>query len=256
MKIKKHISFLLCISVILSFSVLPSYASDSTKASTPAIINIAEEITGTIINCIAKLFNNIIGTDETAVPSATVNPPSWIEYKGEPIENPERTLTAETWVADEIAYESEKSYTTPFSDVDVELHLWGNGRLYKIPAFWDGGNVWKIRFVCPSAGVWYYKTVCTDEGNSSLNGRTGKVICSEYSGDHEIYKHGFITTNAGKKNFTYDDGTPFSGSEILIGVLVMKRLIWLKQSAKNVFHKALPYIRANRSEQNSISQTA
>lgn len=40
-------------------------------------------------------------------------------------------------------------------------------------------------------------------------GRTGKVFCTEYSGDLDIYKHGFVTTEYGKKYFTYADGTPF-----------------------------------------------
>ncbi len=209
MKFKKHISLLLCIIMVFSSAALSSYASNGTDAGTPAIINTAEEITGIFVNYFAKLINRIKGTDETDIPAATVNPHSWIEYNGEPIENPEQTLTAETWVANEIAFENEKAYADPFNDIDLELHLFGNGRLYKIPAFWDGGNVWKIRFVCPSAGTWYYKTVCTDSENASLNGRTGKVNCSEYSGENDIYKHGFITTNAGKKHFTYDDGTPF-----------------------------------------------
>lgn len=209
MKFKKHISLLLCLSVMFSFTILPSYASNGIKSGTPVIINTAEEITGIVVNCFAKLINKIKGTDETDIPSATVNPHSWIEYKGEPIENPEQTLNAETWVANEIAFESEESYASPFNDVDVELHLWGNGRLYKIPAFWDGGNIWKVRFACPSEGDWYFRTVCTDAENTSLDSRTGKVICSEYSGEYDIYKHGFVTTNAGNKYFTYDDGTPF-----------------------------------------------
>ena len=209
MKFKKYISFLLCISVILAFTVIPSYASNGTSKGTPAIINTAEEISGIFANYFAKLINRITGTDETNIPSAMVNVHSWVDYKGESIENPEQTLNTQTWLANEIAFESEKAYANPFNDVDVELQLWGNGRLYKIPAFWDGGNVWKIRFVCPFEGEWYFRTVCTDVGNASLNGRTGKVICSEYSGEHDIYKHGFITTSAGEKYFTYDDGTPF-----------------------------------------------
>lgn len=159
------------------------------------------------ISVIAGFFNK--NNPETDITTATVNAPSWIEYNGGPIENPEQTLTAETWVANEIVFESDKTYADPFNDIDVDLLLFGNGRLYTIPAFWDGGNIWKVRFVCPSAGTWYYKTVCTDSDNDSLNKRTGKVICPEYSGEHDIYKHGFVTTNAGKKYFTYDDGTPF-----------------------------------------------
>ena len=103
MKFKKQISFLLCAVMVFSSATFPSYASNSTNGRTPAIINTAEEITGVVINYFAKLINNIKGTDETAIPSATVNPHSWIEYSGEPIDNPEQTMNAEAWVANEIA---------------------------------------------------------------------------------------------------------------------------------------------------------
>lgn len=125
------------------------------------------------------------------------------------VRNPEITLNAKTWVANEITYKSEKTYSDPFNDVDVNLVLVGNGVKYTIPAFWDGGNTWKTRFVCPSAGEWLFKTECTDKENTSLDGRTGKVICTKYDGDCEIYRHGFVTTTYGKKYMTYDDGTPF-----------------------------------------------
>ena len=207
---KKCISLFLCFIMIISTALIPSFAAnEDSPTSTPAIINAAEEITGIVINSFARLLNKIIGTDETDIPNATVNPHSWTECNSEAILSPELTLNAETWISNEISFESDKIYADPFGDVEVELHLWGNGRLYKIPAFWDGGNTWKIRFVCPSSGIWYFRTVCTDTENTALDGRTGKVICSEYSGEHDIYKHGFVTTNAGKKYFTYDDGTPF-----------------------------------------------
>ena len=48
----------------------------------------------------------------------------------------------------------------------------------------------------------------------------------------------------------------FSGSVILIGASATKQLIWLKQYAKSVFHRVLPCIRVNPSEQSLILQTA
>ena len=210
MNFKKCTALILCSVMIFSTALIPSNAAfGKDRVNTPAIINFAEKITGVVVNHCAKLINSIRGTDETAIPSPEVSPHSWIECDAEAIENPEQTLNAETWVANELVFESTKAYADPFNDVDIELHLFGNGRLYKIPAFWDGGNIWKVRFVCPSAGEWSFITVCTDEENAALHGRTGRVNCTEYSGEHDIYKHGFVTTNAGKKYFTYDDGTPF-----------------------------------------------
>lgn len=125
------------------------------------------------------------------------------------VNDPEITLNSETWRVVEQTFTSEKSYDNPFDDVDLNLILAGNGYKYTIPCFWDGGNTWKARFVCPSAGEWYFRTECSDKENVSLNDRTGKVVCSDYSGNLDIYKHGFVTARECKKYFTYDDGTPF-----------------------------------------------
>ena len=125
------------------------------------------------------------------------------------VTDPEWELSAETWVCREITLQSTKTYADPFTDVDVDMVLVGSGVKYTIPGFWDGGNTWKIRFICPSAGEWKFKTFCTDESNTGLHGRTGKVTCTAYSGDLDIYRHGFVTAAYCKKYFTYADGTPF-----------------------------------------------
>lgn len=123
--------------------------------------------------------------------------------------NPETVIETETWLSNELSFKSEKSYDDAFNDVDVDLILVGNGVKYIVPGFWAGGNTWKIRFAVPSEGEWLFKTVCTDKSNSALDGRTGKVICTEYDGEYDIYRHGFVTSSANEKYLTYDDGTPF-----------------------------------------------
>lgn len=125
------------------------------------------------------------------------------------VTDPELGINAETWVANEITLESTVSYGDPFNDAELELILVGNGVKYIVPGFWDGGNTWKVRFVCPSEGEWLFKTSCSDKNNTGLDRRTGRVICTKYSGELEIYKHGFVTTAYGEKYLTYDDGTPF-----------------------------------------------
>ncbi len=122
---------------------------------------------------------------------------------------PEMNIKTQQWIANEITLESDIRYSNPFNDVDVDLILAGNGVKYIIPGFWNGGKTWKIRFACPEEGEWLFKTVCTDKSNKKLDGRTGRVICKKYTGEYEIYNHGFVTTSYGKKYMTYDDGTPF-----------------------------------------------
>ena len=205
---KRILGFALCVCILLSATAVPSYAAGE-AGQVPPLLRVLEDVSGTVISVLARCRNKLLHTDEADIPMPPVNAPSWTKYAGEPIDNPEQTLSAETWVVQEITFVSDKAYADPFCDVDVDLLLFGGGRLYTIPAFWDGGNTWKVRFVCPAAGTWYYKTVCTDSENTSLGARTGKVICAAYSGVHDIYKHGFVTTNTGKKYFTYADGTPF-----------------------------------------------
>ncbi len=205
---KKFISLFLSMIILISAFSVPASAQTE-GVSVPAFITFFEKYGTGFVSLLGRAWNMVIKTDETNIPAAPDFTPSWQEFTDNIDITPEQTLSAETWVAEEISFTSEKKYSNPFDDVDVDLLLYGNGRLYTVPAFWDGGDTWKIRFVCPEEGEWYFKTVCTDEENSSLHSRTGKIICTEYSGDLDIYKHGFVTTAYGKKYFTYADGTPF-----------------------------------------------
>ncbi len=122
-------------------------------------------------------------------------------------------LKAETekWVACEIEFKSSKEYDNPVYTVDTDVVFYNktSGTALKIPAFWDGGTTWKVRFAPTEVGEWSFYTVCTDTANSGLHHRGGSVVCKEYSGDLDIYKHGFVKTEPGKNYFVYDDGTPF-----------------------------------------------
>ncbi|MBQ6864077.1 MAG: DUF4038 domain-containing protein [Clostridia bacterium] len=202
----------LVLSAVLLFSAVQTAAAAGVGNDeiVPEIVMQFERFTGNIITVFARLWNILTKTNETDIPSAEIRSENWeaSTCNGFGLVS-EQTIQAETWVSIELQFESDKQYTDPFNDTDMDLLLCGNGRLYTIPAFWDGGNVWKVRFVCPSAGTWYYKTVCTDAENAGLHNRAGEVVCSQYSGDKAIYQHGFVTTKAGEKYFTYDDCTPF-----------------------------------------------
>jgi len=56
---------------------------------------------------------------------------------------------------------------------------------------------------------WTYQTVCTDTSNTGLNNKTGAITCNAYTGNLNIYKHGFVKTTPNTHYFTYNDGTPF-----------------------------------------------
>ncbi|MBE6784061.1 MAG: DUF4038 domain-containing protein [Ruminococcaceae bacterium] len=205
---KKFIALTLSFIMMFSIFCMPVNAAAENK-QVPAFVDFFEKTFGDIISVCTRYFNSVFDTDAETVPAPVIREENYEVYDGEIDFAPEMILEAETWVCNEITFESEKTYADPFNDVDVDLILYGNGKKYTIPGFWYGENVWKIRFVCPEAGEWYFETVCTDESNSSLHNKTGKVNCKKYSGDLDIYKHGFITTRYGEKYFTYDDGTPF-----------------------------------------------
>lgn len=115
--------------------------------------------------------------------------------------------TSEMWIMQENVFYAENAYENPFYDVSFDaIFTSPTGKIYKVPAFWDGENIWKVRFALNEVGIWSY---CTEGSSDSGLNRTGKIECREYSGNLDIYKHGFITVKEGNKYFTYADGTPF-----------------------------------------------
>ncbi len=115
---------------------------------------------------------------------------------------------AECWVACELDFESSLLYenAAQFDVMFDAVFTHTDGTKLVIPAFWYEKNTFKVRFAPTKAGTWNYQTVCADD--FTLNGICGEIYAHEYSGELEIYKHGFVKNN-GSKFFVYDDGTPF-----------------------------------------------
>lgn len=112
------------------------------------------------------------------------------------------------WVASELHFQSSVVYKKPFYDVDFDFIFkhQQSGTTLKVPAFWNGDQEFIVRYALTETGLWDFTIECSDASNP-LNGQAGTLRCSEYSGEHEIYKRGFI--KAEKRYFTYADGTPF-----------------------------------------------
>ncbi len=121
-----------------------------------------------------------------------------------------KPISAEQWRMVEIPFTSEKTYTFPFDDLDLQAIFLGPGGV-KItrPAFWAGGNVWKVRFAPNLVGKWTMQTVCSDKNNKKLHQISAVIICSSYTGNLAIYKHGFLKRSEDNRYFEYADGTPF-----------------------------------------------
>jgi hypothetical protein len=114
------------------------------------------------------------------------------------------------WRAVEIDLTSTTTYNDPFQDVDVTAVFTGpDHRVISRPAFWDGGRTWKVRFAPTAPGAWKMTTSATDPTNKGLNGITATIRSERYTGDLEIYKHGFLKVSANGRYLVYADGTPF-----------------------------------------------
>ena len=208
---KRSIALFLSVLLLLGAALPRASADDAVAGDGPtAAGTVLEKVGGVLGSLLGQMLKLVTFTDESrikkAAPRAAAGQAcSRALFSGAA----EETLTAETWRAVELCFESEKRYDDPFADVTLDLLLYGNGRLYTVPGFWDGGGTWRVRFVCPAAGTWQCRTVCSDETNAALHGRTAQVDCAPYSGELDIYQHGFVTTRYGEKYLTYEDGTPF-----------------------------------------------
>lgn len=119
-------------------------------------------------------------------------------------------VPVQRWRVAEIELTSSRTYADPFLDVEVNATFTGPGdAVITRPAFWDGGQKWKVRFAPPQSGLWTMKTSATDAANAGLHAISETVQCEDYSGDLEIYKHGFLRVASGGRYLSYADGTPF-----------------------------------------------
>lgn len=116
----------------------------------------------------------------------------------------------EQWRVCEIPLESTSEYKNPFLDVDVKGEFSGpSGRVITLYGFWDGGKSWKLRFAPTEVGTWSYRITSTNPDDKGLNDISGTVECIPYSGQLDIYKHGFLKVGPQGRYLAYDDNTPF-----------------------------------------------
>ncbi len=117
------------------------------------------------------------------------------------------TIKTQTWLKTEILLNASREYTSPIDEVTLDMEITNGKRTLLVPGFWNGGKEWVLRFALPEEGQWLYKTLCKED--EALNGISGVVQCEKYSGELEIFKRGFVTTDPLKQYFVYADGTPF-----------------------------------------------
>lgn len=114
----------------------------------------------------------------------------------------------EIWRHIILEFNSKAIYKNPFLDANISAVFTApSGRQIKREAYWDGENIYKISFAPTELGIWNYKVIADEQ--SGLNNATGEIECVEYSGDLEIYRHGFLKVHPSGRYLIHDDGTPF-----------------------------------------------
>ncbi len=123
----------------------------------------------------------------------------------------EEAERVEQWIANEMIFESSCDYDTPVYAVEMDVTFTNRdtGTVLTVPAFWNGGREWVVRYALTELGSWSYESLCTDTTNTGLHGKSGRLRCEEYSGELDIYKHGWVYVKEGMRTLAYADGTPF-----------------------------------------------
>ena len=125
-------------------------------------------------------------------------------------EKGEHATEVEQWTTYEIRFESEKSYTNGYTDVDVWVRFVNDAQDTLVrPSFWDGSNVWKVRFAPPDSGhTWNWESYAS-VGDKGLIGKSGTLRSVPYTGKNTLLRHGLLRMSPGKRNVVHADGTPF-----------------------------------------------
>jgi hypothetical protein len=122
---------------------------------------------------------------------------------------------------------SGKSYTDPFSEVEIDVIFTDtDGHEWRIPAFWAGCQTWRVRFAPPEPGRYTFKTIANDAKNPDLHDRRGEIEVAPYTGDNPLLKHGMVRVAHSGRTFEHADGTPFFWLADTWWMGLCKRLRW------------------------------
>lgn len=110
----------------------------------------------------------------------------------------------------ELDFTAAKAVADPFNTLTVDAVVTApDGGTLRVPAFWAGGTRWKVRYASPLVGVHRFRTVCSDPSDSGLNGVTGSIEVTPYTGTVPTYQHGPLRVSKNRRFLEHRDGTPF-----------------------------------------------
>ncbi len=214
---KKGLSLFLSLLLVFSLTACngnepPSSSQDSSTSSSGASDTESIGSTGTEASSADNTTTGSTATGSTTVGSSSIGSTA-TSSTATTSKVPASTVpkTVQRWVANEIHFQSDKEYKTPVYTVDMDVVFQNKktGTKLTVPAFWNGGKEWVVRFALTELGDWTYQTSCTDQANKGLHKQSGTITCNKYTGNLDIYKHGFLKVKSGVRTFVYNDGTPF-----------------------------------------------
>lgn len=110
----------------------------------------------------------------------------------------------------ELSFSSNRPYADPFNDVTLDvIFTEPGGHELRVPAFWDGKDLWKVRYASPVIGTHSFRTICSHTDDTGLQGITGKVDITPYTGHNALYVHGPLRVSQNRRYLEHLDGTPF-----------------------------------------------
>ena len=132
-----------------------------------------------------------------------------------------------------------KDYGNPYKEVSVTVTYTGpNGESFSHPGFWAGEKKFGIRASFPKAGTWKWKAQ-SKPSDPGLDGKSGEVKVSKYSGNNKLHKKGLLKVSQNKRYLVHDDGTPFlwMGGTVWAAPMMAKMGDWKTYLAERVSKK-------------------
>ncbi len=130
-----------------------------------------------------------------------------MDMSGDDITTPEHP---HVWEKTEIVLHSQRSYGSPYTDVEVWMDLTGPGYEGRVYGFWDGDDAFRVRFVATSPGRWSWVSG-SNQQDPGLTGRRGSFEARAWSNDEKSEnpcRRGFLRPTANSRALEYADGTP------------------------------------------------
>ena len=110
----------------------------------------------------------------------------------------------------EITLTAAQEHAEPFLGVEVDVDFTApDGSSRSVPAFWAGGQAWKVRYASPQIGTHRWTSRCNLPGDTGLQGQSGSVEVSAYTGENPLFLHGPVRVAEDRRHFAHADGTPF-----------------------------------------------